>query len=460
MIQLYDYQARLISQLRSSIRAGILRNLLVSPTGSGKTIIFAYLVSRLARNGKRVVIMAHRKELLDQISGALQKFNVNHQVIGPGAVYNGLHLVHVCSVFSVIRKLDIMIPPDYVIIDEAHHAIPGSSWGKCLERWSKAVTCGVTATPERLSGEGLDHFFDNMIMGPTVAELIEGGYLSPYRMYAPPRQIDTSVLHVRGGDFVRSEASDMMNRPHIHGDAIGHYKKHLNGAPAIAFCTDVKHAESFAVQCRAEGLRAASIDGTLSKADRDQRTGDFAAGRLHILVSCDLINEGYDVPGAMGCINLRPTESLSLCLQQWGRVLRYQPGKTAIILDHVGNSMRHGLPDMDREWALQGSKRKGKSKRDPDDFPVKNCPRCGTVNLSSEPICVGCGHKFEIKARDILQVDGELTEIEEQEKLSFRAQRAKAQDFNALVEIGMMRGMKNPHGWARHVLNARESRRK
>jgi superfamily II DNA or RNA helicase len=458
VIELYDFQAALIGKLRDSIRMGRRAPLLVSPTGSGKTVMFAYLVSRLAANGKRVAILAHRKELLDQISAALKQFRVKHQIVGPGTMYDRRHLVHVCSVFSVIRRLDIMNTPDYVIVDEAHHAIPGSSWGTVLETW-QSVTVGVTATPERLSGEGLHHCFDHMIIGPTTGELIAMGRLSPYRMYAPPRQIDTSVLHVRGGDFVRSEVSELMDTPQIHGDALSHYRKHLQGAPTIAFCTDVKHAENFAAQARQEGWRAASIDGKLSKTERKRRTDDFAAGRLSVLSSCDLINEGYDVPGAVGCINLRPTQSLALCLQQWGRVLRYVPGKTAIILDHVGNSTRHGLPDSERAWTLQGQKRSAR-KKDPDDFPVKNCPRCGTVNRSEEKNCTGCGYEFPIKERAVLGVvDGELTEITDDERLGFNAQRAAARDYNALVEIGMMRGMKNPHGWARHVINARQRKR-
>jgi len=411
----------------------------------------------------RTVILAHRKELLDQISNTLQDFSVAHNQITSGGRYNSLHKTHVASVFSAVRRLQYIKCPDYVIIDEAHHAIPGSTWNKTLDHWRMAKPnlkiIGVTATPERLSGEGLDDTFDRMILGPTVAELIEQGYLSPYRMFAPPRQVDMTGVHRRGGDYVRSEAAEKIDKPTITGDAIAHYQKHLNGAPCVAFCISVEHAYHVAEQFKAQGWKAAGIDGKLSAKDRKERVDDFAAGRLNILTSCDLVSEGYDVPGMMGCINLRPTESLSLCLQQWGRTLRRKSGKTAIILDHVGNSARHGLPDMDREWSLQGAGKK-KRERDPDDIGIKQCKYCGAVNASTEKNCRECGKEFEVKARTINQVEGNLEEIKEAEKASFVRLRAAAQDLEALVEIGRQRGMKNPHGWARHVLDARDAKRR
>lgn len=462
MIQLWDFQQTLIQRLRDSLRSGYKSPLLVSPTGSGKTVMFAYLTMNIARYGQRTVILAHRKELLDQISRTLGSFDVGHRLIAPKHTYDARPLTHVASVFSAVRKLQYIHPPDYVIVDEAHHAINGSTWGNTLTFWRKANpnlrVFGVTATPERLSGEGLGDMFDTMVMGPTVAELIADGYLSPYKMFAPPRQIDMTGVHRRMGDFVRKEAEEVMDKAVIHGNAIQHYKKHLNGAPAVAFCVSIAHAEHFAEQCRREGLRAVSIDGKLSDKERNARTSDFSAGKLNVLASCDLISEGYDVPGMMGCINLRPTESLALCLQQWGRTLRRQHGKVAIILDHVGNSFRHGLPDDDREWTLEGRPRK-KSNRDPDDISVRNCTYCGAVNRSTNTHCSECGSEFVIKARKIDEVEGELQEVEEDEKLNFRRMRARAQDLNALVELGKLRGMKNPHGWARHVLEAREKKR-
>jgi superfamily II DNA or RNA helicase len=425
--------------------------------------MFAYLTGRLTAGGKRTVILAHRKELLDQISNTLRMFKVKRAMIEPGATYNSLAPVHVASVFSVVRKLDYIKVPDYVVIDEAHHAIPGSTWNKTLDHWRKhnpkMRLVGVTATPERLSGEGLGDTFDTMISGPTVAELIRDKFLSPYRMFAPQRPVDLSGVHRRMGDFVKGEIAEKMDKPVITGNAIAHYKKHLNGAPAVAFCVSVEHAYHVAEQFQAEGWRAAGIDGKLTRKDRKERVDDFAAGRLNVLTSCDLISEGYDVPGMMGAINLRPTESLALCLQQWGRTLRYQDGKTAVILDHVGNSARHGLPDQDREWSLQGRSAQARGKRDPDDIAIRQCTACGAVNPATARVCSECHTEFKAKPRKIKEVDGVLEEIVGQRKAEFMQSNIAKREFEALVALGRRKNYANPEGWARHVQEALTDKR-
>lgn len=465
MIELWPFQRTLIQNLRGSLLNRYRSPLLVSPTGSGKTVMFAYLTGKLASNGFRTVILAHRKELLDQISATLKEFQVRHDIIAPGTKYNSLYPVHVASVFSVVRKLKYLKTPDYVIIDEAHHAIPGSTWNKTLDCWRKANPklriVGVTATPQRLSGEGLNHTFDTMVMGPTVAELIRDKFLAPYKMFAPARPVDMSGLHRRMGDFIRGEAADLMDKPKITGNAIEHYRKHLNGAPAVAFCVSVEHAHHVAEQFRAQGWKAASIDGKLKPADRKERVDDFAAGRLNVMTSCDLISEGYDVPGMMGCLNLRPTESLAMCLQQWGRTLRYVEGKTAIILDHVGNSARHGLPDQDREWSLSGSEAK-RGKNDSDDIAIRQCRMCGAVNRATATNCSECGTEFKIKARKIEEVEGTLEEVKAGIHFQLKNEPT-AQDKQALkkiAEIGKMRGIANYEGWSRHVLAATRAKKR
>lgn len=463
MIELWPFQATLIQQLRRSLLSHYRSPLLVSPTGSGKTVMFAFLTGKLAANGFRTVILAHRKELLDQISTTLRQFSVPHNLIAPGTKYDSAPLTHVASVFSVVRRLALVEVPDYVIIDEAHHAISGSTWNKTLDHWRalnpKLRVIGVTATPARLSGEGLGDTFDTMVMGPSVAELIRDQYLSPFKMFAPPRQVDTSSLHRRMGDFVRGEAAELMDKPKITGDAITHYRQHLNGAPAFVYCVSVDHAYHVAEQFRAQGWKAVAVDGKLSEKDRKERISDFSSGQLNAMMSCDLVSEGLDVPGAMGCVGLRPTESEAMCLQQWGRTLRYVKGKTAIILDHVGNSARHGLPDQDREWSLAGTpKRRGE--RDADDIAIRQCRMCGAVNPATKSHCTECGTEFKIKVRKIAEVEGTLEEIKQREKVAFIKNRAAAKDLDALAEIGKMKGMKNPYGWAGHVLAAREAKEK
>ena len=459
MIALHGFQTAAVERLRTSIRSGHRSPLLVSPTGSGKTIMFSYLTGRLAAAGKRTVLLDHREELTEQISAALGRFDITRGIITAGAgYYDPRTLTHVGSVFTIARRLERFAVPDYLIVDEAHHCIAGSTWGKVIAHWRERnpalITIGVTATPERLSGEGLGQVFDDMVLGPTTAELIAAGFLSPYKLFAPPprEQVDLSGLHSRGGDYVRSEAAGKIDKPTITGSAVAHYRKHCNGAPAVAFCASIEHAEHVAETFRSEGFRATSIDGKLDKAERRARVRDFGSGQLNVLTSCDLISEGFDVPGIVGAILLRPTQSLALYLQQVGRALRTAPGKThAVLLDHVGNTASHGLPDDDRDWTLEGRERKAKKDRDPDDLPVKQCKHCYAINKALAQRCRECGEAFIVKARVVAEVEGDLREVDPDE---LRRQVRQMQGKASTVD-DMVRNLGFSEARAQHVLQAR-----
>jgi len=315
--------------------------------------------------------------LLEQVGATLKNFDTNFNYIAASENFDATLLTHVSSVFTLVRRLDKVSVPEYAICDEAHHCIKGSTWGKCIDAWAAVNPdmrlIGVTATPERLSGEGLGEVFDEMIIGPSTAELMRDGYLCKYKMFAPKRQLDTSQLHTLGGDYKKDEAESLVNRPSITGDAVAHYRKYLNGAPAIAFCVSRKHAAQVAEDFQAAGFRSASIDGTMKKPARRQMVKDFGNGQLNVMTSCQLINEGFDVPGMHGAILLNPTQSVAKYLQECGRTFRIAPDKeVAYLLDHVGNSARHGMPCDEREWSLDSKKRK-KRNRDPDDIAIRQC---------------------------------------------------------------------------------------
>ncbi|HEX6216705.1 MAG TPA: DEAD/DEAH box helicase, partial [Vicinamibacterales bacterium] len=365
MIELRKYQDACIGGVRASFRDEHASPLLVSPTGSGKTVMFSYLTSKLIEAPKRVVILCHREELLEQISRTLTQFKVRHGLISAGTLYDRRLLAHVASVMTLIRRIDRIAVPDYVICDEAHHAIGASSWGKVIKAWRAKNPAlrliGDTATPERLSGEGLGETFDDMILGPSTAELIQEGALSPYRLFAPEGGVDLSGVKKERGEFAKGESADIMGKPKVIGSAVAEYRKHMSGAPAVAFCVSIENAVKTADTFRAAGYTSASIDGNMDKTLRRKLVEDFGAGRVQVLTSCDIVSEGFDIPGIVGAILLRPTWSLALYLQQVGRALRIAPGKTsAVILDHVQNSMRHGLPDDPREWSLLGREAKKK----------------------------------------------------------------------------------------------------
>lgn len=457
-MQLRDYQEAFIQNIRASFFAGNRSVIGVMPTGSGKTVCFSNLAMRVANKGKRIAILTHREELLDQVCSTLSDFNVAHNVIAAGRYTRHHEPATVASVFTLARRLDKTPRPDMVIIDEAHHAVGKSTWGKVMQAWRGSLLLGVTATPTRLSGEGMNELFQDMVLGPSMSELIELGHLSDYALYAPSK-INTDGIRRRGGDFAKKELAGAADKRVITGSAITHYKRFADGMPAVAFCVSIEHAHHVAEDFKAAGYRAMALDGKMDKGLRRMAVEDFKRGQLQIITSCDLISEGFDCPGIVAGILLRPTQSLGLYLQQVGRCLRTTQGKEkAIILDHAGNSQMHGLPDEDHGWTLDGMKSTQK-----DVVKTKTCPLCFFVMPPHRSTCPDCGHEFKVEnAREVEQVDGELGEMSEAEIKAKRRERMREQSdamtLDDLIELGKKRGYKDPVGWAGHVYTARLSK--
>lgn len=429
MITLYPDQQSCVDSVRSAMRRSR-RVLLVSPTGSGKTVMFSYIASRTAERGKRITIIVHRDELVGQVSNTLTAFSVPHGIIA-GGYPETPGPVQVASVFSLPTRLHRLPVPDLLISDEAHHCTEGSTWGKVIGAWQKTLLLGVTASPTRLDGQGLGNTFGVMVQGKTVAELIAMGRLSRYRIFAPARP------HIDSLPKSEQALAIMMDKPSITGDAVAHYRRHLDGRPAVAFCVSIAHAQHVAEQFRADGYSAAAVDGTMDRQQRRRIMADFGAVRLNVLTSCDLISEGYDCPGMFGAILLRPTTSLGLYLQQVGRALRVHPGKDeAVFLDHAGNCMRHGMPDDDREWSLTGDAVVHRE-ADPDEIAIKQCPKCFMYVRSVIMTCPTCGHIWTPKPREVRQVAGELAEVDlSAQRTQARIEQGRAKDIESLMKLG------------------------
>lgn len=454
-MQLRSYQEQSIEDLRHAYRAGSRAPLLAAPTGMGKTVILATIAAQAAAKGRRVLILVHRRELIHQTASKLAWAGLDYGIIAAGHPASD-HAVQVASVQTLARRLSRMTwQPSLVIIDEAHHAAAGS-WRQILEHWPDAYRLGVTATPCRLDGRGLSEAFDHLVMGPSVADLVFWGFLSAARIYAPPVVADLSGIRKRAGDYAIDQAADAMDRPTVTGDAIAHYKRLAAGQRAIAFCCSVQHAEHVCAAFNAAGIPAATLLG--STPDRDDVVRRFDAGAIHVLVTVDVVSEGFDIPGASCAILLRPTQSLGLYLQQVGRVLRPAPGKThAVILDHVGNVHRHGWPDDPREWSLDGVVRRAGA-AGPVAPSVRTCPQCFAA-FKPAPVCPLCGTACAPEPRrELRQVAGELKELQRSEVRGRRREQGKAQTLQQLIHLGQARGMKNPVGWAKHVYFARQQR--
>jgi superfamily II DNA or RNA helicase len=447
-VNLRPYQQQLVTDIRLRYQLGHRKVLAVLPTGAGKTVCFSHIAQAAARKGNRVLIAVHRQELLDQASRAIP---APHGIIAAGRAMDLSHTVQVASVQTVARRLH-KLPRDFfqlVIIDEAHHSNAGT-WARTLEHFHQAHVLGVTATPIRLDGRGLGEHYQAMVEGPTAQWLTDNGYLASARVFGPPG-FDTTGLRKRMGDFDTKEAEHRIGT--IMGDCLSHYRKHLDGQTAIAFCCSVAHAEAVARLFISAGIPAASIDGSMDAATRRQLLDDLGTGRLKVLTSCALIGEGVDVPSVGGCILLRPTASTSLHLQMIGRCLRPSPGKAAaVVLDHVGNTLRLGHHLEPREWTLDGLK-----KRDREQAPsVKVCPQCFATSMSAAQVCRECGHVFAPQeTRELQQVEGELVEVAARER---KREQGSAQSLQDLIALGQSRGYKNAVAWAKHVMYARSQR--
>lgn len=451
---LRDYQAAAVEQLRDAYRAGNRSVLFVLPTGGGKTVVFSFVCQSAVERKGRVLVLVHRVELLDQASRALAALGVDHGLIAAGREMDLSKAVQVASVQTVARRLD-KLPQNLfslLVIDEAHHSTAGT-WDKVIKHFNLAKLLGVTATPIRSDGRGLGEHYQVMVVGPTPAELTRGKYLAAARVYAPPIGFDAKQVRKRMGDYDMQQASQQLSGRSIMGDVVGHYHQHLRGETAIAFCCSVAHAEAVAEAFQRHEVAAASIDGTMSTEKRRELLASLASGELKVLTSCALIGEGVDVPSVGGCILLRPTQSESLHLQMIGRCLRPQEGKVAVVLDHVGNIERLGHHLEDREWSLDGVRKRHRVR---DAQSLKVCPLCFAVSVQTAVICMECGNEFKAKPRELKTVKGNLIELEAGVAVRHRRrEQGSARTLEQLVEIGRQRGMKQPHGWARHVLAAR-----
>lgn len=451
---LRPYQTEAVQAIRLAFANRRRSVLFVLPTGGGKTVVFSHIAEQAAAKGNRIGILVHRVELLEQASASLAALGVRHGLIAANRSMDLSAPVQVASVATLARRLH-KLPPDLfqlLVVDEAHHSNAGT-WGKVLSHCSAARILGVTATPIRCDGRGLGEWYQELILGPSPAWLTEQGYLAPARVLAPPG-VSMSGVRKRMGDYDLSQAGELLQQGQAMGDALGHYRQHLDGRTAIAFCCSVAHAEAVAELFQREGIAAASIDGTMDAGTRRRLLEQLGSGELKVLTSCALIGEGVDVPSVSGCILLRPTQSVALHLQMIGRCLRPQDGKRAVILDHVGNTLRLGHHLDDREWSLEGIR-----KRTKEAAPsVKVCPRCFCAMASGKSECPECGHQFVAERRELEHVAGQLQELEQQAIRQRRAEQAMANSLEMLIEVGKRRGMKNPRGWAKHVLAARQTK--
>ena len=436
-ICLRPYQQQLIDDVGYEYSEGRRRVCAVAPCGAGKTIMTAWMARGTALSGRRAIFMVHRQELIEQTSATFTAMGIRHGLIAAGAAKEYDLPVQIASVQTLIHRLSQVQAPDLLICDECHHIV-ANTYRKIVDQFSSSYVLGVTATPERIGGQGLGEIFQSLVLGPSAADLIAAGNLTKYDYYAPPTKFDPAAAHVRFGEYVKNDLLSQMDDADVIGDIVTNYKNLADGKRAICYCINRAHSEHVAASFRAAGIPALHIDGETHKAVRARAIEDFRTGRLQILCNAELLGEGFDVPAMEAVILARPTASLTLYIQQSMRPLRPDPNnpeKRAVIIDHVGNVFRHGMPDEEREWSLETKKRK------PRATAIKVCPACYTAVPSTARTCP-CGHVFAAapEERKITETDGTLKKIEAIQRKERRQEVGRARSVSDLTAIALRRG--------------------
>ena len=399
-------------------------------------MIFGWLAATVAAHGSRVLILAHRQEIVDQIGDALAAVGVPHGVIAAGRPATEA-AVQIASVMTLVRRLGRYAGAfDLLVVDEAHHSAAGS-WRAILDAYPSALVLGVTATPERLDGRPLDDIYAELVLGPAVKELVAEGWLSPAVTFAPPAPPDLRGIATVAGDFDIGGLAARMSTARLTGDAVEHYDRLQPQLPGLVYCASIAHSQAVAERFCMAGYAALHVDGTTpadERRDAIRRLGRGGRDGLDLITNCGLFSEGVDVPALGIVLLLRPTQSLGLYLQMIGRALRPAPGKRrALILDHAGNSLRHGLYDFDRPWSLAARQKKTA------EALVRRRPACGAMVPIRAGMCAECGFVFAAGPQTVAEPEvaaGELERVDERRQLERRQllDRLHGMPYRALLE--------------------------
>lgn len=410
-MQLYPFQREQLDEVKAAFADRGVRSVVMQlPTGGGKTVMAGWLAKRLNELSKNVLVLVHRRELIDQFSKTIEGVGLGAELsfIAPGLVHSPWCRFQIGSIMTCVRR-EIAFQPNFIIIDEAHHC-RAKSWSALLNRWDNTHILGLTATPMRMDGKGLGKHFDRIVSGKSMRWLIENEYLSPYEYKVPANHLNMKGVKVSMGDYSRHDAYANVD-DEVIADAARAYKHYADGRSALFFGIVREHSIRVAEKLRALGVAAEHVDGDTPTMQRKYAIARFRRKQLKVLCNVDIATEGVDIPGCDVVMLGRPTKSLTIYLQQIGRVLRYQKGKRALILDLVGNMFNEnfGMPDEPRVWSLDDDVIKmNLSKMTDKDRPEHViCVKCDEVYSSHKHICPSCGHVRETTPRE-LPVEAEI----------------------------------------------------
>ena len=443
-IVLRPYQKKFIGDVRQAFIKGNRRVVGVAPCGAGKTIITGWMIRQALQRGKSSLFFVHRKELIEQTSQTFEELHIPHGIISGGFKPNYEFPVQIASVQTLVKRLNLIKPPNFLVCDECHHIL-ADTYKKIIEFWKDSFLLGVTATPERTGGITLCDVFSDMVLAPSVKELIELGNLTNFNYYGVNLQLEAelSSLKIVQGDYIKSGLSKLMTDPRITQKIIESYKKHALNKSTICYCVNVEHSKHVATYFNEAGIPTAQCDGQTPKSERTRIVEDFRRGKYKVLCNAELFGEGFDVPNCHCVILARPTKSKILHVQQSMRSMRpdpNDPNKVAVIIDCVNNYVYHGYPDDERKWTLKPNKEK-------ECAPEKICPYCESAIPLSSKKCPVCGAdlsqikehyrmKLKIKATELIydSRDTAIVNLFKKLKTAFERQGRNKPNFQAAIK--------------------------
>lgn len=481
-ITLRDYQNQMVAEIYGAWNQGAQNVLLRADTGAGKTATLGYIHDQ--HQGASCII-AHRQELVGQLSLTLARYGLRHNIIAADTTRRAIARAHVeefgqCyytpGARAAIASVDTLIRADGLenwaaqvtlwTNDEAHHLVRDNKWCRAVSLFSHPQVKGLmpTATPRRADGKGLgrhaDGYADVMVEGPPMRWLIERGYLTDYRIVCPPSDLEMIEDPGNSGDWSPAQLRKAAQRSHIVGDVVQHYIRWAAGRLGVTFCTDVETAVETTAAFRAAGVVAETLTGKTHDHVRRDILRRYARREVLQLVTVDIVSEGFDLPAIEVASMARPTQSLALYMQQFGRALRPLEGKgKALIIDHASNTVRMGgPPDRPRPWSLE-RREKRRAAADDGAIPYRVCLECFQPYERIYSACPHCGHRPEPQGRSSpAAVDGDLAELDAATLAMLRGEVARVDMNDYDYAASLVQKFAQP-GWVTAGTNRHRERR-
>ena len=434
----WPFQEVAISELRSHMVKPYQPGILQAPTGSGKSEIMGWIARSAVNNGKRVGFIVNRRILVEDLCRRIQRLGIDFGVIMSADNRRAPWKPVQVASFDTLWRRPTLPKFDLCFIDECHFSL-SDKFITVIERLvgDGCAVIGCSATPVRGFGEGLGSIYKWMVRTPDVPDLIDEGFLVRPRVFAPSTP-DLKKVKMTGDDYNQKQLAEACDRTAITGDILRHYQKNLRGEPTVAFGVSLEHCRHMTDLFLGADVRAEYVDHKSTNLDEVWRR--LANYETEVVFNVGIAGYGWNVPKASRMIEARPTASLALWLQHAGRIMRIADGKTeAVINDHAGNALRHGLPDEYRNWPLDCKPKKITAAGEPN-FSVYRCTNCGLVFRRGPVECPRCNAAVPIKYREVKVVDGELEELkhkqeQERKKESIQSWAAHATDEEKLRKL-------------------------